>query len=256
MYGSFCKINMKALLISVSLILCSSTSVHATLLVDFTLGTEVDAAGGQAVQFEASNATPRATINALSGLKVFDDAHQTATKPGSGNHHIVFSDIYLPDIFLIQGENARVTSNSGNVGSAGQGTSTKEPFLAKNSATGNMFLTFDFGSYSYGPNQIADDSDDSFSNTHNPVLAAAFTLSSIDTGDSAIVNFVDPNGNTLSTQSSNGNVGNLYFGFYNGVSLISKIEIAIYGTGGYHQYFYGDIAFLPKPPNGTIFRIK
>lgn len=235
------------------------SSLTAAALLDFTLGTQIDPNGGQGLDAEATGATPKSTLAGL-GLFVLNDASQVTPTPGAGNHHLVFSDTSKPDILIEQGDNADLANNSGNIISGGQGTSNGGAFLLKSITTAAMTCNIDFGSYSLGADNLLNTTDDSFDSNSNAVIAAGFTISKfqVSAGKKITVSFWSPNNTLLSTQTATyaSGLNDWYFGFYDGVQLISRITISRETNWSGRLTYLIDLAFLPDVPNGIIFGLE
>ncbi len=233
----------------------------AALLVNFNTGTLIDQSGGDAVDAEASGATPETTLEAFSGLRVLNDFRQSTDPvrggsflPSGGDNTFAFDDVSHPDIFIDQQTNAR--SNSGAVSGGGNGTSPAEGMNIINNALAPVTFSIDFGSFDFGADGVVGGGDDSFNADVVYVNAAGFTVSDIRDNQSITATFFGTDGSVISVQSATNDPASptkdIYFGLIDQTNGISSISVTRTSGGTAEASVLADLAFgsaitIPEP---------
>lgn len=181
-----------------------SASLHAAVINDparVTGTNAIDPAGGQAVDTNPAGSASQAVLEAdptFGAIQNFNTTFTGGNTFPNPQNIVNYADPALPDIALfISGtfSNGASTQSGAGFSSAGITTSSSEGIRLRISDTASTAATLnyliDFGDNSTG----------TFDAAANPVDKAGFTLSSIRAGHTATVEFLDPLGNILSTQT-------------------------------------------------------
>ncbi|GHC01158.1 PEP-CTERM sorting domain-containing protein [Cerasicoccus arenae] len=223
-------------------------SVYGVVVTDPTLGSVIDPVGGAEIDAEAVGSTSQSTIEALSGFAVLKDFPGFVAS-NSGDNTVSFTASTYADIQFTASGSASASSHGNVINSASLATSLDQAIQFRNNSGSNRTLTYviDFGSYDSGSTGFDPDV--------NSVTAAGFALTGLTnmTSTGAIVDFYNPAGTIVSTQSVDNTLSNIYFGYDNGVEGISKIRVRTFHPSGISTAAFDDLGFTPAtiPEPGT-----
>ncbi len=207
--------------------------VDAAVLTDLATVSVIDPLGEQQdVDAVGSGATPEATLEARSDLRVIADFRQGSEVASNGTNTAAFTATELPDIEFRFVSGQRSTAG-GQINSSSLLTSDGEGFrfLGANGSA-PIIAEFDFGIYGTGPNMAEGGGDDTFDSLGTSVEAAGFTFTNIRVGFTVTAEFFAADDVTslgvqtiVGSDESTGNGIDGYFGLIDTTQNIGLIRV-------------------------------
>lgn len=216
-------------------------------IVNPTVYTAIDPAGGATVGNQAVNSTSLATLNGRSDLKVLQDwdGSTRADLISAAGQIISFSDTLYPDIQLkLTGVYASDAGNTADSIGTSQNTTAADGWYYRGNTGGAITLTIDFGSYD----------GTTFTGSANSVRAAGFTLAASGDANHTYQAVFYDGANVLSTQTATGGSGNaatIYFGYQNTAAIIDRVTLTRTNFSTQRSHF-DDLAFTTVPEPATL----